>query len=147
MPTARYSSLWDRLRGDHASYSATDWEAWLQTNYPDAVARTASGGYVSAHGNPRSWQICPATLAEIIWVYQRGILSAAQARAIFSFSDHEAAQIGDVQTWLNAAGTANQQILRWRDLGCIMDMIEQRAIESKTYLYNMAGIRADAASG
>lgn len=147
MPTTRYSSLWDRLRGDPANYSVADWEDWLQLNYPATVARTATGGYVSAHSNPRSWQICPATLAEVVWLYQRGILTAAQGRAMFSFSDHEMLQMSDVRSWLNAAGTANQQILRWRDLGCIMSLVEQRAIEAKSYLYTLVGIRSDVADG
>jgi hypothetical protein len=147
MPTTRHSSLWDRLRGDTAALAPAAWESWLLANYPATVERTASGGYVSAHGNPRSWQICPATLAEIVWLYQRNMLTAAQARAVFSFSDHEAAQMGDVQTWINAAGTANAQILRWQDFACLMDMVEQRGIESKSYMYNLVGIRADSAAG
>lgn len=147
MPTTRYSSLWDRLRRDHASLSEADWDAWLATNYPEAVARTASGGYVSDHGNPRAWGICPATLAEIAWLFFRNVLTAAQARAVFSLSDHEAAQMGDIATWITAAGNAQAQMLRWRDFACLMDMVEQRGVTSKSYIYNMMGIRADSANG
>lgn len=147
MPTTRYSSLWDRLRGDHASLSAADWEAWLATNYPATIARTESGGYVSEHGNPRSWGICPATLGEIVWAFLRNMLTATKAREIFSLSDHEAAQLGDVKTWITSAGTVQAQMQRWIDLLCLMDMVEQRGITSKSYLYNLLGIRADSAAG
>jgi hypothetical protein len=135
------------MQKNNSSMSESSWNSWLQINYPDTIARTESGGYVSQHDNPRSWGICPATLSEIVWLYQRGFLTATQAREIFSFSDHEAAQMGDIKTWIAAAGNANAQILRWRDFSCLMDMVEQHAIESKTYIYNMMGIRDDVASG
>lgn len=153
MPTPRYSSIWDRWRGDHTNYSESEWAAWLAANYPGAIARYPNGGYVSPHKNPRRWGISPGTLAEVVWLYFRGQLGATQqenaanARAIFSLSDHEALQMGDIVTWITAAGNSTQQMLRWRDFSCFCDLIEQRANENKAYFYGLMSVRADSASG
>ena len=147
MPTTRYSSLWDRLCGDESSLSREAWEAWLQTNYPSTIARNALGGYVSQHDNPRSWQITPYTFAEIVWLFLRGQFTGTQARETFSCSDHEALQVGDVLSWIQAAGNMQSQILRYFDMQAIMDQVEQRGVTSKTWLYSLMGIRADSASG
>lgn len=145
--TARYSSLWDRLRGDNSTYSQDDWEAWLAIDHPAAIERDASGGYVDPHDNPRSWQICPHTFGQIVWLYLRGIVTGAQAKGYFSCSDHEALQVGDMLAWLTAAGNLQNQILRYNDMLCLMDQVEQRGMTSKAWLYSTMSIRADSASG
>lgn len=154
MSTPRYSSLWDRWRGDEASYSREQWEAWLQANYPTSVARDPDGGYIDPNDNPRSWQITPETLANTVWSYLRNTIPgataaerAAEVTRRFSFSAHELAQMADIRDYITAAGSSLNQLMRWTDLCCLMAEVEQRVRTDKAAIYALLGIRADAQSG
>ena len=39
------------------------------------------------------------------------------------------------------------QILRYNDMQAIMDMVEQRGVTSKAWLYSLMSLRADSVSG
>lgn len=139
MATARYSSIWDRWRGDQTNYTDAEWEAWLQVNYPDALT--------SDNNNKQSWLICPAMLAEVVWLYIRGEATGPQAIEYFSFSDHEVLQMLDVRDWILAAGNAAAQQQRFQDCQCWMSQVEQRGVENKSFIYTKMGIRDDSLSG
>lgn len=154
MPTARYSSLWDRWRGDEAAMPEANWDAWLAANYPAANARDADGGYVDPNGNPRDWHVNPETLANTVWSYLRGTIPGAtqaernaEVQRRFSFSAHELLQMADIRDHITAAGNTLSQLARWTDLQCMMAEVEQRVRTDKSGVYALFGIRADAASG
>lgn len=154
MPTARYSSLWDRWRGDEANMPSAQWDAWLTANYPAANARDADGGYIDPNGNPRDWHVTPAILANTVWSYLRGTLPGAtqaeratEVQRRFSFSDHEMLQLADIRDHITAKGTLVNQFARWNDLACMMAEVEQSVRLDKAVVYALFGIRADAASG
>ena len=152
--TTRYSSLWDRWRGDESGLSQAAWDGWLAVNAPEAVARNEYGGYVADNGNPRSWQITPATLAQTVWSYLRGSIPGAtvaernaEVQRRFSLSGHELLQLADVRDHITATGNTLAQLARWQDFACLMDEVEQRVRQDKTAIYALFGIRADSANG
>lgn len=154
MPTVRYSSIWDRWTGDETTFTQTDFNAWLDVNYPDANAYDSDGIPISRHDNPRAWQITPNTLAEIAWLYLEGELdgvggntASVNVQEYFSFSDHELLQMQDIRDWILAQGNAAEQRSAWNTLKCWMNAVEAHGIESKTFIYTKFGIRADVASG
>lgn len=153
MATSRYSSLWDRWRGDSSGLSETAWAAWLAENYPASVARSGDE-YIEPSGVPRSWHICPAVLGNAIWAHFRDLIpgATAGARAIeiqrrFALSNHELAQLGDVRDWITAGGGAAAQQARWMDVMCLMAEVELRLRTDKAAIYALLGIRDDSASG
>jgi hypothetical protein len=151
MPTARHSSIWDRLTNDQVLGSGEDatsaYFAWLDLNYPAVVARDVNGSYVDPFDAKRKWGINMLTLGYALWLNLSGDWTNTEARESFSLSDHEALQMLDARDWIDTPAATEDKIARFNVFMAYGYIIGQDGITDKADVYSKFGIRADVASG
>lgn len=138
MPTARYSSIWDRLNGIETSYTQADFDAWVALNYP-----------TSSWDDDRTWEINRTKWAQMthLWLSTNGGITALQARDAFSLSDHEALQMQDLRDYI-VTGSATNQLDRMFIVTGWSTLIEgDHTLVTKAAFYSKFGIRDDVPSG
>jgi hypothetical protein len=147
--TARYSSIWDRLNGDETTYTRDQFQAWGEIDHPTQF-EIVNGSHTYPYEPSYNWQINNWVWVNVmyLWISGEGGITAAQGKAAFSLSDHEADQMEDLRQWIITPVQAIQRIDRFLVVNGYTSLIEQRHPDvTKTVWYNKFGIRADSASG